>query len=241
MRHRAPYKRTRLQRRLDRALIRGEVGIDDLRRLVEAGGIFSTEYTFRKTRPVISSLKVSLDAVSDQADVLDCKPADHALRLKDSLAAAYAEAESLRREVANDIARHREDMYMYSSAYRRYRDPLSVRVRVLRRHRRVLSGARTVAREIRAAHVLMDTIIVARAYGVIMAPAGISVRCMVNAAVCLLPAAHRSRYAEEFRSELADLPRPLLPYAFRLMWRVGSLRRSLASLSTAHLAESRES
>jgi hypothetical protein len=53
-------------------------------------------------------------------------------------------------------------------------------------------------------------------------------RCAAGLAVRLLPPADRQRYREEFAAELADLPRiDQAPYAFRLVGRAWSLRRSL--------------
>jgi hypothetical protein len=60
--------------------------------------------------------------------------------------------------------------------------------------------------------------------------AGVSRRTKwaIGLAVRLLPPADRARYRQEFAAELADLPRcDQTPYAFRLVCRAGSLRRSL--------------
>jgi hypothetical protein len=59
-------------------------------------------------------------------------------------------------------------------------------------------------------------------------------RSATSVAVHLLPPADRERYREEFAAELADLPRcDQAPYAFRLVSRSWSLRRSLTGRSTA--------
>lgn len=59
-------------------------------------------------------------------------------------------------------------------------------------------------------------------------------RSATSLAVHLLPPADRERYREEFAAELADLPRcDQAPYAFRLVSRSWSLRRSLTGRSTA--------
>lgn len=59
-------------------------------------------------------------------------------------------------------------------------------------------------------------------------------RSATSVAVHLLPPADRERYREEFAAELADLPRcDQAPYAFRLVTRSWSLRRSLTGRSTA--------
>jgi len=53
-------------------------------------------------------------------------------------------------------------------------------------------------------------------------------KCAAGLAVRLLPPADRARYRQEFAAELADLPRcDQAPYAFRLVSRTWSLRRSL--------------
>jgi hypothetical protein len=59
-------------------------------------------------------------------------------------------------------------------------------------------------------------------------------RSAANLAVHLLPPADRARYREEYAAELAALPRcDQAPYAFRLLSRSWSLRRSLTGRSTA--------
>lgn len=59
-------------------------------------------------------------------------------------------------------------------------------------------------------------------------------RSATSLAVHLLPPADRERYREEFAAELAGLPRcDQAPYAFRLVSRSWSLRRSLTGRSTA--------
>ncbi len=59
-------------------------------------------------------------------------------------------------------------------------------------------------------------------------------RSTASLAVHLLPPADRERYREEFSAELADLPRcDQAPYAFRLVTRSWSLRRSLTGRPTA--------
>ncbi|MFI9814662.1 hypothetical protein [Saccharothrix variisporea] len=51
---------------------------------------------------------------------------------------------------------------------------------------------------------------------------------LLSVAVAVLPHDHRARYHEEFRAELADLPRShRLPHALRLLSRSWTLRRAL--------------
>ncbi|MEU4247512.1 hypothetical protein AB0F15_08895 [Amycolatopsis sp. NPDC026612] len=58
---------------------------------------------------------------------------------------------------------------------------------------------------------------------------GLVCRNVLGLALQLLPAAHRPRFEEEFRGEVADLPRGQIRYAARQLGHAWSLRRSLAS------------
>jgi hypothetical protein len=75
----------------------------------------------------------------------------------------------------------------------------------------------------------------------VVAP-GRTCRSLVAMAVRILPLEHQLRYAEEFRADVAHIPRrQRIPYAFRLVLYAWSLRRVLDEApATAAVGVSRD-